>query len=285
MDPLLEELYSHAFKDRWPTLKAALSIPHPHFKRPNAFFLQAPHLAPDYPMDAASLLPALWLQVQANETVGDLCAAPGGKALILAEALWGEKASHEGKLFLNDLSPDRRRRLKQVLSSYLPPSIIDPGIVVTGRDAGKWCLRETEFFDAVLLDVPCSSERHLLEQTLEGKSRALKQWTVGRPKQLARRQYALLCSAFQLLKPGGRLVYSTCALLDTENDEVLLKFKKKYGKSVIWDAPSEQQLEYYGDLMGAPITFEKKKLGIQILPDRSAGFGPIYTAGFQKIPE
>jgi 16S rRNA C967 or C1407 C5-methylase (RsmB/RsmF family) len=68
-----------------------------------------------YTMDLASVAPALSLQVQSSDQVLDLCAAPGGKSLILAEAL-GE----EGQLVCNELSAARRSRLLRVLREYLP---------------------------------------------------------------------------------------------------------------------------------------------------------------------
>ena len=68
-----------------------------------------------YPMDAASILPVLALDVQPDDSVLDMCAAPGGKSLAILQHL-----AYRGSLACNDVSPDRRRRLTKVISSYTP---------------------------------------------------------------------------------------------------------------------------------------------------------------------
>jgi 16S rRNA (cytosine1407-C5)-methyltransferase len=115
-----------------------------------------------------------------------------------------------------------------------------------------------------VLDAPCSSERHVLKSDYH-----LARWTPARVKQLAARQWALLSSAFLLLKSGGSLVYSTCALSVEENDKAAARLIKKYGESVRLDKPDF-------------IEGEETMYGKIILPDAAGGIGPMYVARFVK---
>ena len=122
----------------------------------------------------ASLLP-----VSKGDRVLDMCAAPGGKTLSIALRLEGD-----GELISNDRSPDRRTRLKAVIEECLSEK--EKSIIkVKGYDASSWCLYEREAYDAVLLDAPCSSERHVF---LDPKHLSI--WSPSRPKRLAKEQYA-----------------------------------------------------------------------------------------------
>lgn len=211
-----------------------------------------------YFLDAASVLAARSLRVPAGGTVLDACAAPGGKSLVIAAAL------PEGtRLLANELSAERRRRLAAVLDRYLPEEK-RARVTVSGFDAAAQGGRKSEGgrFAAILLDAPCSSERHVIADPL-----ALGRWTPARPRFLARRQWALLSSAFFLLKPGGSLVYVTCALSEEENDGVAGRLLEKPGARL--DPPDFAE--------GEAVRF-----GRIILPDRCGGMGPMYVARFYK---
>jgi 16S rRNA (cytosine1407-C5)-methyltransferase len=172
----------------------------------------------------------------------------------------------ETELLSNELSGERRRRLVKVLDEHLDGETRSR-VTVSGFDASASGGRETERnrFAAILLDAPCSSERHVLRD-----ERALAQWTAARPRSLSRRQWALLSSCFLMLKSGGVLVYSTCALSEEENDGVMARLLEKYG--------GEVSLEEPGFTEG-----EKTRYGRIILPDASNGLGPMYVAKCKKI--
>src|SRR5690606_15848364 len=165
----------------------------------------------------------------------------------------------EADFTLNDLSRERVKRLRRVIKTHVPERIAS-GIRVTTRDAARWGVVEKDAYDKVLLDAPCSGERHLLEKKSE-----LENWTMKRIKGLAQRQYALLCSGMLALKPGGRLVYSTCALTPLENDEVIRRFMAKKGQGVT--------VVRCDTATGEPTEF-----GVRIVPDRDRGWGPMYFA-------
>ena len=209
-------------------------------------------------LDEASVAAAASLVLPAEGQVLDACAAPGGKSLVLAARMGPEL-----RLLCNELSQDRRRRLVAVLDASLPPDIRSR-VSVLGADAASLCLRRAEAFGAVLLDAPCSSERHVLADTA-----ALSAWTPSRPRALARRQYALLSSAFLMLEPGGCLVYSTCSINPGENDGVAQRLMEKHGDRLTLDRAG---------IEGAEAT----DLGCIVMPDTAAGAGPMYVFRARK---
>lgn len=216
-----------------------------------------------YHLDLASCLPPFVLQLEAGQSALDMCAAPGGKSLQMAMALNGS-----GRLVLNELSPQRRQRLKRVVAEHLSESQREI-IRVWGQDGSLLGQRSPERFDAILCDAPCSSERHLLDDPVE-----LEKWSEKRSKNLAHRQMALLCSALDLLESGGRLIYSTCSISPLENEQNIAKFLKKRS-GLIEETPFDLP-EHYPQ--GEPKTH-----GRLILPDVCEGHGPMYVVALRKI--
>ena len=282
------DYYRRLFGERWEKLREALSrsgtgglYPNPFASTPQALpgeplegldgfrWSAEPFPRPGrdeagllhwYAMDAASVVAARSLGVRAGQRVLDMCAAPGGKSCVLAASL-----AEAGELVANDRSASRRARLDRVLRDYLPPPV-RKRVRVTGHDASRWGLFEREAYDRVLLDAPCSSERHVLADP-----RALRQWSPARTKGLARRQYALLAAALDAVKVGGRILYSTCALLPAENDELierLLGDRKRVGRVRVLplEAPFGEPTEH----------------GWAMLPDRT-GWGPIGMSLLERL--
>lgn len=215
-----------------------------------------------YVLDPASVLVAENLQVQPGEKVLDLCAAPGGKSLIIAQALF-RIPSDQSQLILNEISADRRERLKKVIQNYVPFPIRQQ-IWLRGKDGARLGLEMQNEFDAILVDAPCSGEQHLLKNKQEFNN-----WSVSRTKGLAQKQYALLCSAWLALKPGGRIIYSTCSISKYENDGVIDRFITK--KSNVEVLPLK--LKSHG--------VEETSFGNLYLPDH-CGFGPMYSCQLIK---
>lgn len=264
-----EQHFLNIYGDRWPALKNSLLGLEKQVARKNNFASDFPQfnlgeevprsangLISYYVMDPASQVPATLLDVQDGDVVLDMCAAPGGKTLILSEGL---KSS--GELIANELSEARRDRLTKVIQNYVSREVRN-FIHVKGKDGGKYALTHKNYFDKILVDAPCSGERHLLENKKE-----LAEWSISRSKKLAQRQYALLTAALLALKPGGLMVYSTCSISPLENDGVIETLLKKKDGFEIMKA----------DVEGA----EKTKYGHLFLPDQSFG-GPIFCAILQK---
>lgn len=240
-----ETTYRTIFGSRWPTLKEALLA-----ERNPVSFQEG--LCKPYFMDEGSILAAKALSVEPGDTVLDMCAAPGGKSLVLASRLQGS-----GHLTSNDRSSERRSRLHLVLDEYLPQEWRQ-NVTITGHDASKWGVYEQEAYDKILLDAPCSSERHVLSDP-----KALCEWSPARPKHLAVQQYAMLCAALDAVKIGGLVLYSTCALIPMEDEDVVAKLqKKRQGRFEIIKT----------HVLGA----EDRPYGQIFLPDVSQGKGPLY---------
>lgn len=185
-----EQFYAEMYGERWPRLKEALLAPKKHVAVVNPFskykFPEMPlhvdgiksfeHDVKDifpqpekteegymnyYLMDAASILPVEALDIQPGDRMVDLCAAPGGKSFLCAL-----KLKNQGLLVSNDRSAARRARIHRIFDDYIPKSE-QKNHTVTGHDATKWSLYQKSTYDKVLLDAPCSSERHVLEDSKE----------------------------------------------------------------------------------------------------------------------
>jgi len=238
-----------------PSLKDCYWIPQQAYYQPER---TAEELLNVYIMDPASVIVARALEVQEGDRLLDMCAAPGGKTLIMIEGI-----QSSGEIFANDLSSERRDRLKKVIQQYVPRNIRDR-VWVTGKDGVAFGLKEPGTFDRVLLDAPCSGERHVLEN-----KKAMEEWSPRRGENLATRQYSLLAGALLAVKPGGRIVYSTCSINPDENDGVVHKLLKKK-KDQVKLIPQETYS-----------VGEKTEYGIAFLPDR-CGFGPLYYSVIEK---
>ncbi len=252
-----EGFYSEIYGERWKSLKEGL------FYETEAFCLDSGLLKP-YFLDKASAAAAEALDVQPGDDVLDMCAAPGGKTLKIALALQGS-----GRLKSNDRSSDRRRRLKDVIETHLPPELRS-NISITGFDAAKWGLFEQNVYDKILLDAPCSSEEHVLKSPAH-----LNQWSPARTKQLALQAHAMLAAAVTAVKPGGAILYSTCALSPLENDGVIEKLLKK--RSIVRIDKIET-----GQGVLKTLLAENTGYGLHILPDSNGGYGPIFMARLIK---
>lgn len=168
-----------------------------------------------YLHNLSSIFATLVLDVEPGQTVLDLAAAPGGKTLHIA-------AQMQGQGNLSAVEPVRNRffKLKQNLKRAGANDV--KCYLMDGRQvAGKTGPR----FDRVLLDAPCSSEARF--KTDQPASYA--HWSLRKIAECKRKQKGLIKSAFQALKPGGQLVYSTCSFAPEENEAIVAGLVKKFG--------------------------------------------------------
>jgi 16S rRNA C967 or C1407 C5-methylase (RsmB/RsmF family) len=255
-----------------------------------------------YHMDAASLLAVQAADLKPDDKVLDMCSAPGGKALAACQLL-----GPHGSVVANDVSNDRRKRLADTFSFYLPkrgkkltaavvsgeadddvvtPSSkagasatagaglsgsssweppVPPTVTVVGHDGTVSGAFGSDCFDKVMLDAPCTSDRHLLHDPEE-----LAKWGPGRIKGNAARQCALLAVALDACKPGGTVIYSTCALSPKENDGVVEK--------VLPEMPFPVTIIPLKFAFGEPTPLG----GWHVLPDTANGFGVLYICKLIK---
>ncbi|MCH3916566.1 MAG: RsmB/NOP family class I SAM-dependent RNA methyltransferase [Spirochaetia bacterium] len=246
------DFYRQQYPDRWDSLKTAMLEEH----APVAF---QEGLETPYYLDSASIRCARLLGTEAQDYVLDMCAAPGGKTLVIASTLKGT-----GRLVCNDRSSTRRARLHRVIETHLK-EVWRTNITIQAHDAARWGLYEQQIYDKILLDAPCSSERHVLKD-----AHYLAQWTPNRPKRLSVQQFAMLAAALEAVKIGGTILYSTCAIAKEEDEGIIEKlFKKRPGRFRLVEI----------DEAGS----EPCKYGRIILPDKAQGQGPMYFCKLERL--
>lgn len=156
-----------------------------------------------YIQEPSAMAPVTLLEVQPGEKVLDLCAAPGGKSTQLAAALQGE-----GLLVCNEIHPAR--------AAILSENIERMGVsnaCVTNEAPAHLAEIFVEYFDKILVDAPCSGEGMFRKNEA-----ACEEWSPENVALCAARQDEILDCAVKMLRPGGRLVYSTCTFAPQENE-------------------------------------------------------------------
>jgi len=234
-----------------------------------------------YMLDLASVIVALSVKPEPGHKVLDMCAAPGGKSLVIAHQLFLSTSGggYTGTLVSNDRSQDRRERLKTVLEEYLPGSLVNSGMcAVQGHDGTHFGEKEVEVYDRVLVDAPCGSERHVMKNAFSKQRQVLRdEWSAGRSRRNAGLQLDLLISGLRTLKPGGRLVYSTCSISPIENDTVVARALDKMHKR----GDAVEVVRDYNDLVKL-IGAEETEHGTLALPDKTKGWGPLFWTVLSK---
>lgn len=167
-----------------------------------------------YLQNISSMLPPLFLDLREDNVILDMCAAPGGKSLHMAD-LTNNKAT----ILANDVNEVRRERLNYNIEKQGATSII-----VFGSDGCTIGKRLNRYFDRILLDAPCSGEGIMKI----GSNNSYSNWNKRKVELASKLQKRLFDSAYNALKPGGIMVYSTCTLNPFENEEVINYALEKY---------------------------------------------------------
>lgn len=162
-----------------------------------------------YLQEPSAMAPAALLDPQPGERVLDLCAAPGGKSTQLAAAMNGA-----GLLVSNEIHPKRARILARNLERMGASNAL-----VLNEDPRRLERRFAGFFDRILVDAPCSGEGMFRKE-----QDAVEDWSQEIVEMCAHRQQEILRSAAKMLRPGGRLVYSTCTFSPEENEGTISQF-------------------------------------------------------------
>ncbi len=162
-----------------------------------------------YLQEASAMAPVALLQPQPGERVCDLCAAPGGKTTQIAGRMLGE-----GFLLCNEINPKRAKILSRNIERMAVPNAL-----VTNEHPENLAKRFPGFFDRVLVDAPCSGEGMFRKEEA-----AVTDWSQETVEMCARRQAEILHSAAKMLRPGGRLVYSTCTFAPEEDEMAVAGF-------------------------------------------------------------
>ena len=202
----VKEIKANIEKKGWilkqiPWSKEGFWISHPD--RKDVGNLWEHHLGKIYVQEAASMIPPLVLQPQPNEIVLDMCASPGSKTTQM-----GMMMKNTGLIIANDYKGLRLQSLGiNIQRSGLT------NVIITLMHGKRFHGFQ---FDKILVDAPCSGTG-----TIRKSLKTIRIWNSGMITKLARQQKELIENAFNNLKVGGEMVYSTCSVEPEENEGVI----------------------------------------------------------------
>ena len=166
-----------------------------------------------YLQEASAMAPVALLAPQPGEKICDLCSAPGGKTTQIAGRMMGR-----GFLLCNEWSPKRAKILSRNIERMAVANAL-----VTNESTDRLAARFPGFFDRVLVDAPCSGEGMFRKEEA-----AITDWSQETVEMCARRQAEILHNAARMVRPGGRLVYSTCTFAPEEDELAVAAFLESH---------------------------------------------------------
>lgn len=200
------------------------------------------HMGLYYIQEPSAMAAVTALAPQPGERILDLCAAPGGKSTAIAREMCGQ-----GLLVTNEPHPARAVTLAQNLERL---GVHAP---VFHEQPDRLAEAFGERFDGILVDAPCSGEGMFRKDP-----DAATAWHPDAPAACADRQRDILTSALAMLKPGGRLVYSTCTFNAQENEQVVEWAVHTFGLTVDplpnwqgWSTARSEWTRHRTDVSGA----------------------------------
>ncbi len=224
-----------------------------------------------YLQEASAMAPVALLDPRPGEKICDLCAAPGGKTTQIAGRMLGE-----GFLLCNEINPKRAK----ILSRNMERMAVSNALV-TNEHPANLAKRLPGFFDRVLVDAPCSGEGMFRKEEA-----AVTDWSQETVEMCARRQAEILHSAAQMVRPGGRLVYSTCTFAPEEDEQAVAAFLESHPDFIPepmetpWFVPGEN---------GSHRMWPHKLLGeghfAAVLKKTGGEEGDVPTAAGEKLPK
>ena len=217
------------------------------------------HAGAYYVQEASSMILQAILEqyVPKNSIVLDLCAAPGGKSTLISQ--WLQDGLKCGLLVSNEVIRQRAFILSENVQKWG-----NGNVVVTHNKAQDFGDRLKNFFDCIVVDAPCSGEGMFRKDLM-----AIEEWSMANVLLCAERQRNIVEDAWDSLKEGGILIYSTCTFNELEN---------------------EQNIQWIADNLGAtilPFQYDKAwglaegKVGYHCFPHKMKGEG-LYFCILQK---
>jgi len=181
-----------------------------------------------YIQEPSAMFPAEVLDARPGERILDLCAAPGGKSVQIGSHMKGN-----GILVSNDVSASRTKALVKNIELF--------GIknaVVTVENPKNLAMRFEGFFDGILVDAPCSGEGMFRKD-----ERMARSWNNESNEKYSRMQMEILEWAQKMVRPGGRIVYSTCTFSPLENEVVIDRFLSRHPDFELVEIPKKYGIQ------------------------------------------
>lgn len=226
-----------------------------------------------YIQELASMLPIIALKPKKNELLLDLCAAPGSKTTQSASEM-----KNTGTIIANEISMGRMR----ILASNLERCGVT-NTIITRKEGRTLCgnLNKQKIkFDKILVDAPCSGEG-----TLRSSYKTYGMWNPKTIKSLSHLQKTLFKQAFNQLKVGGELIYSTCTHAPEENEEIIDAMLTEFGDKIEIQKIQLPIKTRQGITKWKDKTYDKKvTLGQRVYPqdNNTEGF---FVSKFKKLKE
>lgn len=241
IDNLKKRLEKNWALEQIPWCKEGFYIEHKKKERRDIGNLIEHSLGYFYTQEAASMIPPIVLEPEENEVILDMAASPGSKTTQIAAYM-----KNKGLLIANDYTTERMKPL----SINIQRCGITNCIITLMQ--GQW-FKNLEF-DKILLDAPCSGTG-----TIRKSLKTIGIWNPYMVKRLAGTQKQLIETAFNILKPKGTLVYSTCSLEPEENEAVIDFLINKHENAKI------EPIKLEGIKRSEPILeFEKQKYSQEV---------------------
>ena len=204
-----KKMTDEEFLDLYPNVK-----PHPYVKHGFIYDKNEYQLGKSlyhelgcfYLQEPSAMVVSSLINFDKDDFVLDMCAAPGGKTIQASL-----KLDNTGLIISNDLSRPR--------SSITVSNLERLGlgnVIVTNNDFGKIYQRYIDKFDVIILDAPCSGSGMFRKE-----DKMIEDWSINKVYKFAEIQKRLINIAYQMLKPGGLLSYSTCSYSIEEDEDVI----------------------------------------------------------------
>ena len=159
-----------------------------------------------YLQEPSAMLPAFLLNPESGDLVLDLCAAPGGKSMQASFLM-----NNEGLIIANDISKSRAFAISENAERLGRGNLL-----ITNNDFSLIYDKYLNTFDKIILDAPCSGSGMFRKE-----NKMMEDWSIQKVYKNADIQKSLILMAYQMLKPGGKMVYSTCSFSYEEDEEVI----------------------------------------------------------------
>ena len=200
-----------------------------------------------YLQEPSAMLPAFLLNPTSNDLVLDLCAAPGGKSMQASLLM-----QNKGLIISNDIAKNRSLAVLENAERLGRGNLL-----ITNNDFSSIYTRFNNTFDKIILDAPCSGSGMFRKD-----NKMMEDWSYQKVLKNAEIQKSLILMSYQMLKPGGSLVYSTCSFSFEEDEEVIEHLLNNTDAQII-------------DIPLSPLYYQSqiKKIGIHLFPNLFPGEG------------